>query len=321
VRTPFCRTRARLGSLKPPRKPKGLAEPHRPTYRLLTARVLPRHLDLGLGFLYQLGFCTVEQKKNRGSLLLSIEIPPHSSTADLLKRISGLQTIFGREKIFRDAKIKTLHAGSWVRNHLKYLQPFVLRLHRGKESIPLFLTIDPRGGNIPASSKRQDILYLEPSLAFGTGTHASTQLAAELLGQALIDQKETEVLDVGCGTGILAMAAEKLGASEAWAVDNDPTALTIARRNFCRNRISGIILKNDLQAVKRRFGVIVANILLKTLVELKGDLIRRLKRNGLLIVSGLLYRDVPALLRAYGDFRLLKRKNKKGWSALLLKRK
>jgi ribosomal protein L11 methylase PrmA len=300
VKTPFWRTS------------------NRPAYRVLTTRVLPRHLDLSLGFLYQMGFCSVEQKRTRGSYFLSVEIPSASSTADLLKRISRLQTISEREKIFRDARIRMLRPGPWAHNDLKYLQPFVLRLPKGRTSVPI-LTIDPRGGDIPPSPER-DILYLEPSLAFGTGTHPSTQLTAELLGRVLTDRKKARVLDLGCGTGILAMIADRLKAAEIWAVDNDPTALTVAKRNFSRNRIRGIFLKDDLRAVKGRFDAVAANLLLKTLIQLKGDLIRRMKRNGFLIASGLLYRDVPTLLKAYREFHLLERKNKKGWSALLLKR-
>ena len=164
-------------------------------------------------------------------------------------------------------------------------------------------------------------LYIEAGLAFGTGTHSTTQLAAELLSEAMAPLRNPAVLDVGCGTGILAMAAKKLGAKKIVAVDNDPEALITAKDNFKRNRIAEIRLELSLQDVKGKFPLIVSNIGLNVLLELKGALLQRLAAKGDLILTGLLYRDAKDILQAYRGFELVRRVNRSGWTAVWLRRR
>ena len=287
--------------------------------RVLRARVRPRHLELALGLLYQLDITTVTHQRSRGYFGLEAKMPPHPSPGFLLRRLAGLRTLTKGEKIFFDIRIKTFKTAPWASSHLRYLRPMVLKAPSAVPSFPSVLRIDPRGGQ--SKAPRQDTLVLDSSLAFGTGAHPTTQMAAELLWEALIQsEKNGRVLDVGCGTGILAMIAKKLTGGQVTAVENDPIALDVARENLSRNGLS-VVLLNDLKKAKGRFSVIVANILLSALTEMKKDLAKRLNPEGFLILSGLLYRDVPSLKRAYGGFRMIRRKNRKGWTALLLKRK
>ncbi|MBI2335907.1 MAG: 50S ribosomal protein L11 methyltransferase [Deltaproteobacteria bacterium] len=162
-------------------------------------------------------------------------------------------------------------------------------------------------------------LIVPYGLAFGTGEHATTQLCAQLLRIVLKDQPGRSLLDVGCGTGILALVGWHYGAKPIVALDNDPEALQVARETLGLNRARrAIMLKKDLTEVSQKFDVIVANILLNPLIELKPLLLQRLTKKGILILSGITYSQRHELERAYSDFKLTKVLNKKGWTALAL---
>lgn len=148
-------------------------------------------------------------------------------------------------------------------------------------------------------------LLLDPGLAFGTGTHPTTALClAELDSMALDD---CTVVDYGCGSGILAVAALKLGAILALGVDNDPQALVATRDNTERNSIAASSLQVCLpDAVDRdawagRAEVVIANILAGPLMELSDVLLGLLKPGGTLLLSGLLDRQADALCLHYAS--------------------
>ena len=153
-------------------------------------------------------------------------------------------------------------------------------------------------------------LLLDPGLAFGTGTHPTTALClAELDGMALDGRC---VIDYGCGSGILAVAALLLGASRALGVDNDPQALAASRDNSARNGIDGTALAlalpgaYDRAAWAGRADVVIANILAGPLVELADTLLGFLKPGGTLLLSGLLDTQAPDLCRRYADRLVLR---------------
>ncbi len=249
-------------------------------------------------------------------------MPPKVAAEFILKRVLSFKALPKGEKIFYEPQIKTLKDNSWTTSYQRFLQPFVLKAPTADPRLPPLLRIDPRESGGKAS--KSDTLLVKSSLAFGTGSHPTTQMAAELLWEALVrtkvGHKRGNVLDVGCGTGVLAMVAKRLKSPSVVAVDNDPVALKMARENFVRNGLK-ISRRDDLRKAQGRYDVVVANILLSTLTELRRDLELKLLPRGLLIVSGLLYRDVPSLLKAYSKFKLVKRKNRKGWAALLLRKK
>ena len=164
-------------------------------------------------------------------------------------------------------------------------------------------------------------LLLDPGLAFGTGTHPTTALClAELDGMAL---EEACVVDYGCGSGILAVAAVKLGAGSALGVDNDPQALVATRDNAIRNSISTDALETalpgdfDKAAWRGRADVVIANILAGPLVELSGTLLDFLKPGGTLLLSGLLQNQASALCSSYTDhIELRVASERDGWVCL-----
>lgn len=149
------------------------------------------------------------------------------------------------------------------------------------------------------------VVTLDPGLAFGTGTHPTTALCLEWLdayrGEA------HEVIDYGCGSGILAVAACKLGARRAWAVDHDPQALRATRDNAARNSVAAQIeacYPADLPE-HARGEVVLANILAGPLIELAPQLTARARPGGYVVLAGLLETQAAEVAAAYQAWLVL----------------
>ena len=141
-------------------------------------------------------------------------------------------------------------------------------------------------------------LILDPGLAFGTGSHATTSLCLTWLDQAELNQKQ--VIDYGCGSGILALAALKLGAEHVHAVDIDEQALLATQNNAVENAITATQLTvSQPDTLNTPVDLLIANILLAPLLALKNRFRELLKDTGTLVVSGLLAEQAPALIDAY----------------------
>lgn len=142
------------------------------------------------------------------------------------------------------------------------------------------------------------IVRLDPGLAFGTGTHPTTALCLEWLDSAPLTGKK--VIDYGCGSGILAVAAAKMGAAEVRAVDIDPQALTATRANAERNGVSPYIHTSMPDQFSRHpADLVIANILAGPLQELAPVLTDLLKPGGELVLSGLLTEQASDVQNAY----------------------
>ena len=142
------------------------------------------------------------------------------------------------------------------------------------------------------------VVRLDPGLAFGTGTHATTALCLRWLDG--LDLTSSEVLDYGCGSGILAIAALKCGAAAATAIDIDRQAIVATQRNAIANGVADQLqtaLPDD--ADSGRFDIVIANILAGPLVELSSTLTGRLKPGGHIALSGILAEQAETVLDAY----------------------
>lgn len=149
------------------------------------------------------------------------------------------------------------------------------------------------------------VVRLDPGLAFGTGTHATTALCLHWLASA--DLHGRRVLDYGCGSGILAVAAAKLGAAAVTAVDIDDQAVRATRENATRNDVDGRIDTPAIDALngaaKHDFDIVLANILAQPLIELAPTLALHAAPGAALVLSGLLARQIDAVRHAYArDF-------------------
>ncbi len=144
-------------------------------------------------------------------------------------------------------------------------------------------------------------ILLDPGLAFGTGTHPTTALCLQWLDEHGADHPE--VIDYGCGSGILAVAALKLGAEHVWAVDNDPQALIASRDNAAKNQVTGHIdtIAPD-RLPEQPVRLLLANILARPLLELAEKFSRLVEPGGQIVLSGILQHQTGGIIRHYAQW-------------------
>jgi ribosomal protein L11 methyltransferase len=163
------------------------------------------------------------------------------------------------------------------------------------------LWIVPSWHDAPAAGSAA-VLRIDPGLAFGTGSHPTTRLVLAWLAQSLTHDaiRPQRVLDYGCGSGILAIAAGKLGASQVDAVDTDPQALVATRENAQRNAVALRALLPD-ELPDGKYDMVVANILANPLIRLAPLFAARVRRAGRLALSGLLEYQADEVIAAYAS--------------------
>ena len=142
-------------------------------------------------------------------------------------------------------------------------------------------------------------IKLDSGLAFGTGTHATTALCLEWLTEHSIKNKV--VVDFGCGSGILAIAAYYMGASSVLAIDHDLQAIQATRSNAALNAVPENILQTQIahQVLQKNCDIIIANVLLKPLIDLEKQFLECIKPSGKIILSGILESQLDELRQAY----------------------
>lgn len=249
-------------------------------------RASPPHQDILIGLLAHLGFSGFLQDGHSFSSFLEYSrwTPRFRSSFDnLLSRF---------RKEFRDADVlystTTINDRNWNERWEQSI---------GIVEVTKKIVISPSWRKVRKKDRGKIILKIDPKMSFGTGHHESTRLCLRLAEHHV--KKGMRALDVGSGTGVLAIAAVKLGARSAVAVDNDPWATANARENVRKNRVEGAVrvLSGDMKRIPRiTFDVILCNIDLPTLLDSMSTLIRKLRKNGILILSGLLTSDLPRFL-------------------------
>lgn len=201
-------------------------------------------------------------------------------------------------------KIEALEDKDWVRAWMDQFEP--MRFGQRLWIVPSWHTPpEPDAVN----------LMLDPGMAFGTGTHPTTSLCLTWLDQHA--PTDLNVIDYGCGSGVLALAAQKLGAADVRGTDIDPQAIIASEQNAERNQADiDFKLVKDFQAAPA--DLLVANILAGPLKELAPEFIRLLKPEGTLVLSGLLTNQAPELIAFYDQqgFALLEQQDLDDWSLL-----
>ena len=216
---------------------------------------------------------------------------------DALKRyLRSLETIdpeLSRSRV----EIRRIPEQDWSENWKRFFKPL--------QVTPTFLvkapwsSVRPKKGQIP--------IVITPGMAFGIGTHATTQLCIQALEKRLPKGGAT-VFDVGTGSGILAIIAAKAGAAEVLGIDVDPVAGAAAIENVMLNGVSDVvrIRRGGIGQTRKRFDVVVANVDFRGLRKMRVPLIRRVQRGGFLILSGILNRDEETLRQLFVETQLLK---------------
>ena len=194
--------------------------------------------------------------------------------------------------------VKIIHEEDW---HKKWQRFFTTtRIGRHiivKPSWELFL---PKKGDI--------VIDMDPGMAFGTGTHATTRMCLEVIEKLAQDSTPAinSMLDVGIGSGILSIAAAKLGVPKTVGIDVDPIALGYAQKNIDKNKVTDQVEVRHvaLEKLEGTFDLIVANILSEILLKLRKDLFNHLADNGILILSGIMEENKLKLERKFASKKL-----------------
>lgn len=174
------------------------------------------------------------------------------------------------------------------------------------------------------SEKEGDlIIELDPGMAFGTGTHHTTNLCIEKLEE--LDLLDKLVFDVGAGSGILSLVSARLGAKKVVAIELDKVAVKVARENVALNKLENIITVKEgdlLTSVQEEADVIVANIIAKIIVNLLPDIPRKLKLGGVFLASGIITEHIGTVCQKAQEVGLnvLEVKEKSDWAMILLRK-
>lgn len=163
------------------------------------------------------------------------------------------------------------------------------------------------------------VVELDPGMAFGTGTHATTVMCLEFLQEK--DLTDKQVLDLGCGSGILSIAAAKLGAREVLALDYDPVAVKVAAQNVAHNNVEHLVTvqeSNLFAAAQGTFDIVVANIIARIIIEAMPQVKSHLVPGGTFIASGIIEDKLNGVLAAIAehDLQVVDKKTQGEWVAL-----
>jgi ribosomal protein L11 methyltransferase len=209
------------------------------------------------------------------------------------------------------ARLTFVEGDAWREAYKAYFKP--ARIGTRLWIKPSWETLEPSPGDV--------VVELDPGGAFGTGTHETTRLVLEELQSHV--RAGMHVLDIGCGSGILAIAALLLGAERAVAIDLDPEAVRVSRENAEHNAVAARMAVSDAQvgAIAERFPLVLANIETRVLVPLAAEICARVAPGGTLILSGILAPECELVMPAYAALQIVGASQLGDWVALVLRRR
>lgn len=260
------------------------------------------------------------KERNDISGFFELAQTPGAEAADVvLQRVTGemknLFTLY--DMLLPEPELKIIDDQDWSTSWQKYFKPY--------EIVP-GLVIKPSWETFHASAN-QHVLEMDPGMAFGTGQHESTRLALSLTAACCQNPQNSvdTVLDVGTGTGILAMAAAVFGARKVTAIDNDPEAVIVAATNVQHNSLDAAIQVSTtpLADIQDNFDLICANIVHNVLVEMAPEFQRLLTTGGHIILAGILAGDQETnIISLYGHhgMQVVATRNEGDWTGILLHR-
>ena len=255
-------------------------------------------------------------EKDAETVLVHVYIPINTNPAEA---VSFIKARLESEDIAHEITCSNVRDEDWSENWKKYYKPE--RIGKNLVVCPSWETYDAQPDDI--------VITLDPGSAFGTGQHESTRLCLEFIEETVT--QDSRFLDIGCGSGILSIAALKFGAAAAYAVDIDKNSVETTRRNAGHNGFAGgmfaahcgDIINDDVldKKIGGGFDVIAVNIVADIIVALKDILREKLNVNGALIVSGIIDTRADEVLSELekAGFVLTQKREQNGWVSLKLK--
>lgn len=234
--------------------------------------------------------------------------------ASIKKKIEFLgQQSYGFDMGPLEIDLNTLNEEDWANNWKQYYKPI---------KVSDRLVIKPSWESLSALETDEVVLEMDPGMAFGTGTHETTTLCIDAIDRYI--QKGAEVADIGCGTGVLAIAAILLGAEKATAVDVDSNAVKITEENSKRNHVDDrleVIHGNLLDPLQGKYDMIIANIIADIIIQLTESISNYLKPDGLFIASGIIRERLADVIEAMNTAGLdvIDTKTKGEWAMVVCK--
>ncbi len=244
---------------------------------------------------------------------VSVYIPAEKSCTEALAFIKDRLAEAG---IDGKLELVGVNEEDWANTWKAYYK--TTRIGKNMVIVPAWETYEPKPEDI--------VISMDPGMAFGTGTHETTKLVIELLEKYVTPG--CRMLDVGCGSGILAICAAKLGAKDCKAYDIDPVAVRVANENIENSGLNNIISCKQSDLLKQvdlsggRYNVVTANIVADIIIRLAPDVGDYMADDAILLASGIITEragEVISVLETNG-FSIVENRTENGWCALALKK-
>ncbi len=279
----------------------------------LSVRTDPAAIDAVSNFLIERGSPGVVIKKSEIQAYFVHSTEDALIRKDIKRFLRGLGRLYTQEPRLRWRLLKDR---DWNSSWHRFFKP---------QKVGDAFWVTPPWAASPTFRHRR-VITIEPGMAFGTGTHATTRGCMEFIEKVAASFRGTgfNALDVGTGSGILAIALAKLGANRVWAVDTDPVALKVAGENLRCNSVRDKIQLSGSQVsrIRKSFPVVVANLTAETILDLAAALEKRVAPQGFLVLSGILNQKTKQVINQFAaNFRVTRRKREKEWVTLLLRRR
>jgi len=243
---------------------------------------------------------------------VSVYLPADGGVSDT---VTFLKDRFSALNIDAKLEISGLNEEDWANSWKAYYKP--IRIGEKIVIVPAWEKYDAKEDDI--------IVRMDPGMAFGTGTHETTRLVIGLLEKYV--KPDVSVLDVGCGSGILAICASKLGAGYCKAYDIDPVAVKVARENIKDSGLDNVScdvsdLLKQVDTECAPYGVICANIVADIIIRMTPDVGRLMDENSVILASGIIVERSEDVINCFeqNGFSIAERVEENGWCALVVKK-
>lgn len=271
-----------------------------PRYPYVHVDVSPEMVDETSGLLFELGAEGVEER-DEGTLAKTVASGKVTLVAAFASREEAEQAMADLREALAEhgvvPRYEEIVGDAWRDAWKEHYRPFTIARGDGRAVVvrPPWEPYEAKVG--------ERVLELEPGRAFGTGLHETTRLVAQALAEHAPELADVTVLDVGCGSGVLALVALCLGASRTVAVDVDPESVEVTRENAARNALSSSVdaSTTPIEDVALVSPVVVANIETRVLVPMAPELVRHTAPGGLLLLSGVLVPQRDEVHAAYAS--------------------